>query len=155
MVIRSYEPADCESLARLFYETVHSVCAADYSSEQLFAWADENIDLSKWNASLLEHRTLVALIDGEIAAFGDMDERGYLDRLYVGKDFQRRGVASALCAALEGGSSAPTFTTHASITAKPFFLKRGYLVLKEQQVERKGVLLTNFVMEKENPNIAK
>lgn len=155
MVIRSYEPADCESLARLFYETVHSVCAADYSAEQLFAWADENIDLSKWNASFLEHRTLVALIDGEIAGFGDMDERGYLDRLYVGKDFQRRGVASALCAALEGGSSAPTFTTHASITARPFFQKRGYRVLKEQQVERKGVLLTNFVMEKENPNIAK
>ena len=148
MVIRSYEPADCESLARLFYETVHSVCSADYSAEQLFAWADENIDLSKWNSSFLEHRTLVALIDGEIAGFGDMDERGYLDRLYVGKDFQRRGVASALCAA-------PTFTTHASITARPFFQKRGYRVLKEQQVERKGVLLTNFVMEKENPNIAK
>ena len=83
-----------------------------------------------------------------------MDERGYLDRLYVGKDFQRRGVASALCAAREGGSSAPKFTTHASITARPFFQKQGYRVLKEQRVERKGVRLTNFVMEKENPNIA-
>ena len=112
MVIRSYEPADCESLGRLFYETVHSVCSADYSAEQLFAWADGNIDLSKWNSSFLEHRTLVALIDGEIAGFGDMDERGYLDRLYVGKDFQRRGVASALCAASRAApllrSSPPT-----------------------------------------------
>ena len=96
----------------------------------------------------------MAVVDGKIAGFGDMDERGYLDRLYVGKDFQRRGVASALCAALEDGFFAPTFTTHVSITAKPFFQKRGYRVLKEQQVERKGVLLTNFVMEKENPNIA-
>ncbi|MGN0629550.1 MAG: GNAT family N-acetyltransferase [Oscillospiraceae bacterium] len=153
MIIRSYEPADCESLGRLFYETVHSVCAGDYPSEQLFAWADGNIDLSKWNASFLKHRTLVAVVDGKIAGFGDMDETGYLDRLYVGKDFQRRGVASALCAALEGGSSAPTFTTHASITAKPFFQKRGYRVIREQQVERKGILLTNFVMAKENPKI--
>ena len=39
--------------------------------------------------------------------------------------------------------------THASITAKPFFQKRGYKVTKEQQVERQGILLTNFVMELE------
>ena len=38
---------------------------------------------------------------------------------------------------------------HASITARPFFEKRGYRVIKEQKVERQGVLLTNFVMEKE------
>ena len=38
--------------------------------------------------------------------------------------------------------------THASITARPFFEKRGYRVVKEQQVERNGVFLTNFVMVK-------
>ena len=37
--------------------------------------------------------------------------------------------------------------THVSITARPFFEKRGYCVRKEQQVERCGELLTNFVME--------
>ena len=37
----------------------------------------------------------------------------------------------------------------ASITAKPFFERRGYKAVKEQQVERKGVLLTNYVMIKE------
>ena len=40
------------------------------------------------------------------------------------------------------------FTTHASLTAKPFFEKRGYQVVQEQQVERKGILLTNYVMKK-------
>jgi len=39
--------------------------------------------------------------------------------------------------------------THASITARPFFEKRCYKVVLEQQVERRGVLLTNFVMEKQ------
>ena len=38
--------------------------------------------------------------------------------------------------------------THASITATKFFEKRGYQVIKEQQVERQGIFLTNFVMEK-------
>lgn len=36
----------------------------------------------------------------------------------------------------------------ASITARPFFEKRGYKVIKEQQVEKQGIFLTNFVMEK-------
>jgi len=40
-------------------------------------------------------------------------------------------------------------TAHASITAKPFFEKRGYKVVKKQEAERNGILLTNYVMEKE------
>lgn len=40
-------------------------------------------------------------------------------------------------------------TTYASITAKPFFEKRGYKVVKERQVERQGIFLTNYVMIKE------
>lgn len=39
--------------------------------------------------------------------------------------------------------------THASITARPFFEKRGYKVIKKQSVERSGVLLQNYVMEKQ------
>ena len=36
-----------------------------------------------------------------------------------------------------------------SITARPFFERRGYRVVREQQVERQGIMLTNFVMIKE------
>ena len=91
----------------------------------------------------------MAVEGGQITGFGDMDDTGYLDRLYVHKDFQHRGIATALCDKLERAVRAPRFTTHASITAKPFFERRGYKAVKEQQVERKGVLLTNYVMIKE------
>ena len=37
MQIRTYHPADCAGMARLFYKTVHTVNAADYSSAQLDA----------------------------------------------------------------------------------------------------------------------
>lgn len=73
---------------------------------------------------------------------------GYLDRLYVHADYQGRGVASAICEELERPVRGK-IVTHASITAKPFFEKRGYRVVREQQVERRGVLLTNYVMEKD------
>lgn len=148
MNIRKYTPADLAEIIRLFYDTVHTVNAGDYTKEQLDAWADGSTNREAWNRSFLEHTSLVAVEGGIITGFGDMDSAGYLDRLYVHKDFQRRGTASALCDALEQSVDAAVITTHASVTAKPFFEKRGYHTVKEQQVERKGVLLTNYVMEK-------
>lgn len=145
MLIRTYTPADCAALARLFYDTVHTVNARDYTPEQLNAWAPAPPDPEPWNRSLLDHYSLVAVRDGLVAGFGDIDPTGYLDRLFVHKDFQRQGIASALCAALEQAVSSRVLT-HASITARPFFEKRGYRVQKEQQVERRGVLLINYVM---------
>jgi putative acetyltransferase len=69
----------------------------------------------------------------------------------VDKDHQGKGIASAICDrlenhAIENGVSA--ISTHASITAKHFFERHGYKVIKEQQVNRSGIKLTNFVMEK-------
>lgn len=78
-----------------------------------------------------------------------MDESGYLDRLYVRKDYQRQGIASAICVELERFAAGKTITTHASITAKPFFQHRGYRVVRKQEVIRRGVALTNFVMKKQ------
>ena len=49
-------------------------------------------------------------MDGQIVCFGDMDETGYLDRLYVHKDYQCRGVASAICDALEQNNKATELT---------------------------------------------
>lgn len=150
MIIREYQLSDCRKLAELFYHTVHTVNAKDYTKEQLDAWATGHVDLEKWNTSFQEHYSIVALDDNTIIGFGDMDQTGYLDRLYVHADYQGRGVATALCDQLE--QTVPgKIVTHASITARPFFEKRGYRVIKEQQVERQGVFLTNFVMEKDFP----
>ncbi len=192
MYLRKYHPSDCAALAALFYETIHSVNARDYSQEQLDAWADGYVDLDAWNESFLAHNTYVAVqeCDGAddidscasdsagtvpgktggnpanalIIGFGDMDDTGYLDRLYVHKDYQERGVATAICDRLEEDfclsrgrllqNSAvqkrknDTFTTHASITARPFFEKRGYTVVKAQQVVRKGISIRNYIMRK-------
>lgn len=144
--LRPYRPSDFSALLGLFYETVHTVCQKDYMPEQLEAWTG-GVDLETWARTFQEHYTLVAETGGKIAGFGDIDRDGYLDRLYIHKDFQRMGIAAALCEQLEAAVLAPKITTHASITAKGFFEKRGYQVAKEQQVERRGILLTNYKME--------
>lgn len=148
MQIRQYKSADCKQLAELFYQTVHYINSKDYSEEQVNAWATGNIDLQEWDKSFLNHYTVVAVKNDIIVGFGDIDESGYLDRLYVHKDYQRQGIASAICDALERSVTDNHITTHASITAKPFFLNRGYQTIKKQEVLRQGVYLINYVMVK-------
>ena len=101
MEIRAYHPTDCEQIAQLFYETVHTINAKDYTQEQLDAWATGTVDMVLWNQSFLIHDTLVAVQDDKIIGFGDMDQTGYFDRLYVHKDYQRQGIATLLCNQLE------------------------------------------------------
>lgn len=154
MEIRKYQPSDCKILTELFYNTVHKINVNDYTEEQLNAWATGQVDLEKWNQSLQEHYSLVAVENGIIIGFGDIDQTGYLDHLFVHADYQRQGVATAICSQLEQAVK-ETITTHASITARPFFEKRGYQVIKEQQVECHGVFLTNFIMQKSHVNTPK
>lgn len=148
ITLRPVTAADVPALCALFHRTVHTVCAADYSPAQLDAWSPAPPDAALWTARFEGRIALLAEISGVPAGFADMTPDGYLDRLYVSADHQRMGVASALCDALESTCAAPVLTTHASITAKGFFLRRGYQVLRAQQVVRQGVTLTNFVMHK-------
>ena len=93
MKLRIYRPGDLEEIYQLFYDTVHFVNRADYSPEQLDAWAPRQMDRSRWEQSLAEHETWVAWEEGRIVGFGDLAQNGYLDRLYVHKDFVRKGIA--------------------------------------------------------------
>lgn len=149
ILIRKYRSTDREETAALFYDTVHSVNAADYTVEQLNAWADGNIDIDRWDDSLSSHYSLVAVKGSTIVGFGDIDG-GYLDRLYVHKNYQCQGIATTICDELEKESSGSIFT-HASITAVPFFAGRGYKILRCQSVERRGVFHINYIMEKQRP----
>lgn len=151
MNIRRYSSADSRALAELFYDTVHTVNARDYSSEQIDAWAPEKRDMEAWDSSFLKHYTLVAEDNGVIIGFADMDETGYLDRLYVHCAHQREGIGTALAAALEENAKrngADHFTVYASLTALPFFEQMGYSIVCENTVERDGIRMKNYRMEK-------
>ena len=72
MQLREYQHSDCTQLAELFYQTVHSVNAKDYTKEQLDAWATGEVDLQAWDASFRTHKTIIATENGENAGFWDI-----------------------------------------------------------------------------------
>ncbi len=149
--IRIYRSEDCKEIIELFYNTVHSVNTKDYNQDQLDVWAPKDIDISQWDKSLSEHYSVVIEEDKVIIGFGDLDTKGYLDRLFIHKDYQGVGIATMIVNEIEKyakENKIEIITTHSSITAKSFFEKQGYKVVKEQLVERKGQYLTNFIMEK-------
>lgn len=145
--LREFQKEDIAEVLQLFYDTVTEINSRDYAPEQITAWI-QGVDEQRWLETLLIHTTLVAVRKKEIVGFADMDASGYLDRLYIHRHHQGEGIATALCDALEAESGADCISVHASITAREFFLQRGYRLIRSQQAERQGQLLTNYVMEK-------
>ncbi|WP_137790697.1 GNAT family N-acetyltransferase [Bacillus sp. E(2018)] len=154
MKIAKYKETDTEEIIKLFYETVHTVNAKDYSSLELDAWVSVHELQSKvksWKESLLNNITFVARNHDGIVGFCDLTYSGHLNRLYVHKDYQRQGIASALVNMIESEArklNVLSIDTDASITAKVFFEQRGYQVVSPQHVVRKGVSLLNYKMTK-------
>ncbi|TQS76520.1 GNAT family N-acetyltransferase [Ornithinibacillus gellani] len=159
MRIIAYQRADIHQIVLLFQETVHAIQARDYSMEQLEAWAPSQgiaAKIENWHVSLSKNITFVAEIKGKLVGFGDMNHRGYLDRLYTHKDFQRQRIATALVSKLENAAinlGIQEINTEASITAKPFFEHRGFHVVEAQKIERNGIVLSNYKMVKKLPMV--
>jgi putative acetyltransferase len=149
--IRGYDAGDAPEIVRLFYETVRSVNRAHYSDRQVMAWAPGVPDPGEWHARMAGRKTLVAEKGGEVVGFAELEDDGHLDMLYLREDAVGRGVGGGLYGAVERVARADGIRrifTEASITARPFFERQGFRVVREQTVVRRGVAMTNFAMEK-------
>ena len=151
LVIRPHLASDAAASLEVFYASIRITAAADYSPEQIEAWASPEIDVSGWTAKRMARTTTVAVIDGTVVGFTDVDRDGYIDMLFVHPSHSRRGVATGLLHwVLEEArrSGACSLTTHASITARPFFEAHGFEVLGERHPIIRGVALQNYVMSR-------
>ena len=151
MNVRPYKPEDTVALARLFTETVHSINAADYSREQLAAWAPDPPDMEHWRRRLSERIAFVAEHDSEIVGFATSEPDGHLDYIYAHRRFQRQGVASALFRCIEQEAISRRVArifTEACITARPFFERVGFRMIAPQRIKHRGVSFINYRMEK-------
>jgi putative acetyltransferase len=151
MKIRLFQEKDAEQIALLFHQTVREINIRDYSINQVEAWAPDNIHFRNWVKACLERFTYVAENEGLIVGFGELELNGHIDLFYCHKNYQRIGIGQEIYGAIEAKADELGINrlyTEASITAKPFFLKMGFKVLKEQNVECRGETFINYAMEK-------
>jgi putative acetyltransferase len=151
MQIRLFNHQDTEQIAQLFHQTVREVNIRDYSNNQVAAWAPDNIYFRDWAKICSERFTYVADDQGIIAGFGELEFKGHIDCFYCNKNYQRMGVGSKIYSAIEAKAyelGINRLYTEVSITAKGFFLSKGFSIITEQQVELRGENFVNYAMEK-------
>ncbi|MET4223846.1 GNAT family N-acetyltransferase [Oerskovia enterophila] len=151
MILRAYDESDAEATLRVFLRAVRVTASKDYSPEQIAAWGSDDISLDVWAVKRLQTDTVVAVEGNEVLGFSDVDDRGYVDMMFVDPAVTRRGVASALLdhvTRTARARGAVELTTYASLTARPFFEKHGFVVVEERRPVLRGVSLTNFSMRK-------
>lgn len=142
---------ELESAVALFRDVVHSVNLRDYTQAQVDAWAPRGDSARSAVVSRLSEQFVVGVrAGGLLVGFGSFDGGG-IDMLYVREDYLRQGIASCILRRLEAKALAAgvdVMRADVSLTAMPFFERRGYRVVQRQVVKRRGVFLENAQMEK-------
>lgn len=153
--IRQAVNGDIPAIMSLFRDTVRYINSRDYTTEQIEVWSDTTGMEWAWERHIKEQYFIVAeseRIKG-ITGFSSIAKNGYLDFMYVHKDHQNEGVASALLKEIERKAveqKNSEIFSHVSKTAKGFFLKRGY-EHREDLIDKAGdtgVVFINALMVK-------
>lgn len=152
-IIRAALQSDAVELKKLFQNTVLAINRRDYSQAEVEDWASCGDDLSNIEDMIKTHYFIVAVNQqSEIVGFSSITPQGYLHSMFVHKDFQGEGIATILLNEIEQyaiTNGIMRITSEVSLTARPFFEKRGYIVEEEQKRKANQLSLTNFWMAKQ------
>lgn len=152
IIIRAYQEKDAPYLAEIYFNTIHHINSRDYSPEAIDAWAPASaLETAGWIKKWHALPPFVAITDDQIVGFAEFEKNGHIDCFYCHHDYQGCGVGSSLMKAIEDKANQlgiKRLFAEVSITAKPFFIAKGFNTVKEQSVIRQGVALKNTVMEK-------
>ena len=151
ITIRRFRPGDATALRQVFHSAVHCAASADYSTEQIDAWAPASVDLVLWGRHMESLNPFVAIAEDEIVGYADVQKSGYIDHYYVSGHYPRRGVGSSLMRALHeeaGRLQLRELTSHVSRTAQPFFARIGFDVVEHRSPTIRGVIVPNALMRK-------
>ncbi len=142
---------DIPAIVEMYRATVHTINAKDYTPAQIKVWADGAVNYPSWEKAIKEQYFVMAEIDCKLAGFSSIAKDGYLDFMYVSKDYQRCGVANTLLTEIERNAAEqknPEIYSHVSKTAKGFFQKMGYEHREDIKDLYKGELFINALMVK-------
>lgn len=152
MRIRRARIEDAAELSRLHKSTIRHVNAMDYDDAQVRVWS-KRTSAKRFRESHDMAVRFVAVEGDRIIGFGDFkkDDPETFWGLYVHKDHLGRGIGTALMKRLEQEAKSmgtDTFTLKATVTAKAFYEKQGFEVVRETLHEIEDQKLLVYVMQK-------
>ncbi len=149
--IRQAEKSDVVEITKLFYETIQTINSKDYPQDEIDDWSSWHTDFEKWNEKIVEQYFIVAVFDNKVVGFGSLATDGYLDFMFVHKDYQGQGIASRLLSELEKKAieqDNEEIYSEVSITARIFFENHGFVVKQKQLKKSRDKELENYYMIK-------
>ena len=149
--IRKANFDDIDPVRFLFRDTVISINAQDYKPEEIKVWSECYRNIESWKKDIETQHFLLAIVNDQIVGFGSIADNGYLDFLYVHKDFQQQGIATKLLFEIEKHANklqVKKIFSFVSKTARSFFEKNGYSKTGEQVNSLNQIEFVNSVMEK-------
>lgn len=150
--IRQADIKDIPAITALFYDTINTINSKDYTKEEIADWSSWHTDTKKWTERVNEQYFIIALRNNTIVGFSSLAPDGYLDFMFVHKDFQHQGIATLLLQKIEDKAKELnlfSIYSEVSITAKDFFEKNGFIVEIEQRKRSRNLELVNFKMRKQ------
>ncbi len=154
MEIRKLKKGEEKEIWELFYNTIHNINIKDYNANEIAAWAPDDLDINIAIKKFREIKPFVAIKEGKIIAYADIQPDGYIDHFYCHYNYQGQGVGRALFSALEKEARKKGILemySDVSITARPFFEAMGFSVEKEQFLQMKDQKLKNYRMVRKYP----
>ena len=149
MIIRKAEIDDLPELKKLFSDTIIATCKTDYTINERKVWSSAIAKNEKWLKSLKEEFFIIAESGSKIIGFSSLKNKDYLNLMYVHKDFTRKGLATKLYKNIKTKSleyGVEKLNADVSKTAKPFFEKLGFKVVKENRNIIENEILINYKM---------
>ena len=151
MDIRAHRPSDIPDISKIYFNTIHRVNSRDYSPTQIQAWAPTIFSNSYWSDRFQKRRVLVAEDKNKIVGFAEYKNNGHVDCFYVHHEHQKRGIGSALISNIEEelfNLNIQRIFAEVSLTARNFFLNKGFRLVEERISEYNNVEFKQFLMEK-------
>jgi putative acetyltransferase len=151
MTIRRYNRGEEKAVWSVYFAATRESIARDYHPELIERWAPRDQDMGQWADRLAQKNPFVAVVDDEIVGMAEIEPDGFIDYFYVHPQWQNKGIGKALLVALESEAAnlgVSVISADVSITARPFFLSRGFRVTEPKSNIILGHLAPNFRMQK-------
>lgn len=108
--------------------------------------------MEEWKERIENKKPFIAIENNKIVGFAELEDDGHIDYFYSHHEWQGKGVGSALYNVIEKEAllrKIPHLYAEVSLSAKDFFLRKGFKILEEKNAIICGAPAPNFIMKKE------